>query len=96
MNHKNISYDEVKPTLIEHTTMERILFDGVHQNYKITPDKGYKIHVKGRDDDSEDPVTGVKNHKLGYTEGVVTCPASYNFEENPQELYAVLKEENEE
>ena len=86
------TYQDVKPSLIPNTTMVKVFFDGVHKKYRITPNEGYKLHVKGRDQDNVDPVTGERIFKLGYIGTTVSFDASYNFEENPQEFYAVLKE----
>ena len=86
------TYQEVNPSLIEHTTMVKVLFDGVHRKYRITQNEGYKLHVKGRDVNDIDPVTGEEIHELGYTSTTVSIDAAYDFETNPQEFYAVLKE----
>ena len=58
--------------------------------YKIYPEKGYKLHEKSRDEivvDENGNETG--EIKLGYTEGVITVSADYDFEKNEREIYSV-------
>ena len=78
-------------TLIENATMkERYNDKGELINYVISPLEGYKLHEKSRDEiviDAEGNETG--EIKKGYTEGIVTVLANYNFIENPREIYAV-------
>lgn len=80
-------------TLIENTTMKgRYNNKGELINYVISPLEGYKLHEKSRDEivpDENGNETG--DVKKGYTEGIVTMLANYNFIENPREIYAVDK-----
>lgn len=58
--------------------------------YKIYPEKGYKLHEKSRDEiavDENGNETG--EVLLGYTEGVITASADYDFAKNEREIYAV-------
>jgi hypothetical protein len=58
--------------------------------YKIYPEKGYKLHEKSRDEiviDENGNETGEIN--LGYTEGVITASADYDFAKNEREIYSV-------
>ena len=83
-------YKDIK-TLIENATMqERYNDNGELINYVISPIEGYKLHEKSRDEivpDENGNETGDINK--GYTEGIVTVLANYNFIENPREIYAV-------
>lgn len=85
------TYEDVIPTLIENTTMQKRLLDGVHRTYRITPNEGYVLHDKERDWYELDPETGMESEEvtLGYTTGTATCAANYDFTANPREFYAV-------
>lgn len=80
-------------TKIENTVMkERYNDKGELINYVISPEEGYKLHEKSRDEillDENGNETG--EIKKGYTEGIVTVLANYDFKENPREIYAVDK-----
>ena len=85
-------YKDIK-TLIENATMqERYNDNGELINYVISPIEGYKLHEKSRDE----IITGENGNetgdvKKGYTEGIVTVLANYNFIENSREIYAVKR-----
>lgn len=80
-------YEDVNPTLIENTTMQRVLRDGVHLIYRITPNEDYVLHDKALDYlDPEDLTITIP----GYTTATCTCAAAYDFTENAREFYAVL------
>lgn len=85
-------YKDIK-TLIENATMqERYNDNGELINYVISPIEGYKLHEKSRDE----IITGENGNetgdvKKGYTEGIVTVLANYDFKENPREIYAVKR-----
>lgn len=80
-------------TLIENTTMqERYNDNGELINYVISPIDGYMLHEKSRDEivvDENGAETG--EIKKGYTEGIVTVLANYDFKENKREIYAADK-----
>ena len=83
-------YKDIK-TLIENTTMqERYNDNGELINYVISPIDGYMLHEKSRDEiitDENGNETGeIKN---GYTSGIVTVLANYDFEKNERKIYAV-------
>lgn len=84
-----ITYEDMNPALIANTTMRKLLSDGVHRVYDITPVDGYVLHDKARDWEEEDPETFEMVTKLGYTTGTASCAASYDFTANPREFYAV-------
>lgn len=87
-----ITYENVNPSLIANTTMRKLLSDGVHLTYNITPIDGYVLHDKGRDWTDIDPETEEEIMYLGYTTGTASCAANYNFTANPREFYAVPAE----
>ena len=80
-------------TLIENATMkERYNDKGELINYVISPIEGYVLHEKSRDEivpDENGNETG--EIKKGYTSGIVTVLANYDFKENTREIYAVDK-----
>ncbi len=84
-----ITYEPVNPTLIENTTMQKKLLDGVHRVYTIKANEGYVLHDKSMDWYLDDPETGVPVLYLGYAVGEKTCAANYDFTANPREFYAV-------
>ena len=78
-------------TLIANTTMQKVYVDGEHRVYTITPVSGYVLHDKARDWEEMDMETGEMITKLGYTPGLASCGASYDFTANPREFYSVLQ-----
>lgn len=84
-----ITYEPVEPGVIAHTTMRKLLRDGGHQAYYIAPISGYVLHDKARDWTDTDPISMEETYKLGFTRGTAGCAASYDFEANPREFYAV-------
>ena len=88
-----ITYEEVNPTLIENTTMRKLLRDGVHQAYYISPAGDYVLHDNALDWTDIDPETGEEVLFRGYTGGMASCAANYNFVANPREFYAVPENE---
>ena len=62
--------------------------------YKIEPENGYVLHTKNHDvpvfDDEGMPTDEMV---LGYTRGYVQVGYNYNFEANPDNIYAVLESE---
>lgn len=82
-------YEDVNPTLIPNTTMRLRLRDGVPYSYWITPNEGYVLHDNMGDWEEADEITGETIIKKAYYRGTTTAPASYDFEANPREFYAV-------
>lgn len=78
-------------TLIENTIMqERVNENGDVVNYTILPCDGYKLHEKSRDEIVTDEYGNETGKiKKGYTSGLVTTLANYDFKENIREIYAV-------
>lgn len=85
-----VTREPVTPSPIDNATVCKLLADGVHRQYEITPNDGYVLHDKGRDWTEIDPETEEEVLKLGFTAGDASCPATYDFVANPREFYAVL------
>jgi hypothetical protein len=90
-----ITYENVTPTLIENTTMQKSILNGVHKTYLITPISGYVLHDKNYDEEIIDPETyePIGEIKLGYRRTTASCAANYDFLTNPREFYTVLESE---
>lgn len=84
-----VTYEEITPTLIPNTTVEKMFRDGVHRQHRITPDDGYVLHNNVRDWTRQDEETGEEILYRGYSTVHSSVPANYDFSENPNELYAV-------
>lgn len=78
------TYEDVIPSLIENTVMQKRLRDGVHRTYVIAPADGFVLHDNGFDYIDPDG-----NVTLGYASGSITVAANYDFVANSRELYAV-------
>lgn len=63
--------------------------DGVLRLYRIYPNEGYVLHNNVRDWKHIGPETGEETFYRGYSTSGSSVPASYDFNENPNELYAV-------
>ena len=87
-----ITYEDVIPSLIENTTMQKMFTNGVHKTYRIVPCENYVLHDKNYDTEVIDPNTLEPTGEviLGYRTSPTTCPAAYDFNTNPRELYTVL------
>jgi hypothetical protein len=75
---------------IENTIQTEILtIDGVLSGYDIKPIDGYVLHDNLLDMPWLDPETEEETINKGYTAGSIGVHSTYNFTENPRELYAV-------
>lgn len=70
-----ITYEEVTPSIIPNTIMQKLLRDGVHQVCRINPIDGYVLHDKEGDWDDPETLEQFKSFWLGN----VSCGASYDF-----------------
>ena len=77
-------------SIIKNTSMQ--IYD--NKAYWIKPNKGYKLHEKGRDVKDVDPETGNPILILGFNESISTCSINYDFEKNEREFYTIPIEEN--
>ena len=89
----NVTYENVTPALIENTTMQKVLFDGVHRAYYIAPVDGYVLHDKALDWTEVDENTFEETAKQGYTGGTVSCGYNYDFTANSREFFTVPESE---
>lgn len=78
-------------TKIENASMQKYIDDKTNEErtYWIMPNKGYKLHAKELDSETEDPDTGETTKKVGFTTGIVTCSVRYDFEKNEREFYTI-------
>lgn len=85
------TYEDVIPTLIANTTMQKLFRDGVHIAYNITPISGYVLHDATYDDVMYDPITMEPTDEvlLGYRTSTASCATNYDFATNPRQFYAV-------
>ena len=82
-------------SIIKNTVMkERYNENGEKVNYIILPAQGYLLHEKSRDEAIFEE-NGVDTGKIkkGYTSGIVTVLANYDFDKNEREIYAVKEDE---
>ena len=84
-----VTYEEITHTLIPNTTTGKMFRDGVHRQYRITPIDGYVLHNNVRDWTERNEETGEETLYLGCSTSYASVPANYDFNENPNELYAV-------
>lgn len=81
--------EDLIPSLIENTVMQKVYIDGVHKQYTIEAIDGCVLHDKRLDWEDTDPDTLEDVFKLGYTGATKSVAASYDFDANPYEFYAV-------
>ena len=75
-----ITYEDVNPTLIPNTTMQKSLNNGVHRSYVITPCDGYVLRDKANDTPIFDEITGEEiGVKFNYASMGASCGANYDF-----------------
>lgn len=87
----NITRENVVPSLIENTIMQKLYLNGVPRQYVITPVDGYVLHDNMGDWVDLDPITGEETEMKAYYRGSCSCPASYDFVANPREFYVILE-----
>jgi hypothetical protein len=88
-----ITYEDINPSLIPNTTMQKGMLNGILRVYLITPVDGYVLHDKAWDS----PVYDENGNEtgeviLGYQTGMASCGFNYNWAENPREFFAVPAE----
>ena len=72
------TYEDVIPSLIPNTTMQKKFLDGVHKVYVIAPCEGYVLH-DAENDARIDEGTEDEIFITRYVSGMTTCGASYDF-----------------
>lgn len=77
----NYTYEDVIPTLIPNTTIQKLFKDGVHISYYIAPLDGYVLRDKANDSEEYDPDTHMPTGRIlfYYASGSCTCGANYDF-----------------
>ena len=92
---KNIIYEDINPSFIENTIIQKIFLDGIHETYAILPCEDYVLHDKLLDFEVLDPITYEPTGDviLGFYQNMITVKNDYDFTVNPREFYAVLKSE---
>lgn len=73
------TYEDVIPSLIPNTTMQKRIMDGVPVQYLITPIPGHVLHSGSRDYYEVDPNTQEETLRLGFTRNTASCHVSYDF-----------------
>lgn len=75
------TYEDVIPSLIPNTTMQKRFINGVHKQYVITPLENYVLRDKADDYVEIDPDTLEPTGRVifHYASGGATCGASYDF-----------------
>ena len=90
-----VTMEDLIPTLVPNTTMQKAFLNGVLQQYWITPCEGYVLHDKNLDmyEDFDENGNGIGEVTLGFYAGTKTVRHDYDFVANPREFYAVLETE---
>lgn len=85
------TYEDLIPTLIPNTTMQKRLLNGVLRSYLITANEGYVLHDSEYDiyPEYDEQGNGIGEAVLGYTQMTRTCGYNYDFIANPRQFYAV-------
>ena len=76
-------------SIIKNTTMEEYTSVRGHKVYYISPIDGHTLHHKVRDDYDEE------NREIiyGFSTASVSVPVDYDFETNPDNIFAILESE---
>lgn len=88
-------YENVMPSLIENTTMQKRILNDSEITYCIKPNEGYLLHDKLYDEPVMDEVTMEETGKaiLGFRKSTATVPVGYDFQLNSRQFYAILETE---
>lgn len=73
------TYEDIIPTIIPNTIMQKIYGDGIHVRYTVKAINGYVLHDTNRDYEEPDETGEILTPKRGYTTARATCPATYTF-----------------
>lgn len=87
-------YKDIEAIIANTVMKERYNENGEKVNYTISSAQGYLLHEKSRDEtifDENGNDTG--EIKKGYTSGIVTVLANYDFEKNEREIYSVREDD---
>ena len=78
-------------SLVGNTICEAREIDGKVISYRISPEKGYKLHEITLDENVVNEETGNETGEIkkGFTTSYITAGADYDFVKNDREIYAV-------
>lgn len=89
-----VIYEDITPTPVENASVKKAILNGVPSSYRIKANDGYVLHDNTLDSPVYDEITGEETGEiiLGYSEGTKTCGINYDWNANPREFYAVLRD----
>lgn len=76
--------DMMEIPIIENTRMLMAYKESEHIAYEIMAIPSYVLHDSIRDWEDEDPNTGEKSFRLGYTRTIACCEADYDFSDTSE------------
>ena len=96
-----VSYEDVTPPIIANTNMSKMFIDGIFKVYTIESVEGYVLHDNALDFGALDheiggPLFDEDDNEVmleGFTGGICTCAAEYDFVDNHRGFYAKLESE---
>lgn len=68
------TYENVTPSLIPNTTMQKVIRDGVHKQYYITPNDGYVLHDNASEFEEDGQIV------YQFATGMCSCGKNYDFD----------------
>ena len=85
--------EKIIPSLIENATVNKIYVNGVHTQYEIVPDEGFKLHDARLDSEEFDEETLEPTGKIieGFTRAFITVAGTYDFKLNHDKIFSVKK-----
>lgn len=87
------TYEEIIPSPIENTVVEKMLRDGEHTSFRITVNEGYVLHDNRNDEpifDDNGEETG--EHISFYCSGSTTVWHNYDFADTENGTYTYIDE----
>lgn len=82
--------EKIIPSILPNATVNKIYVDGVHTQFEIVPDEGFKLHDARLDTEefNEGTFEFTGNIIKGFKTKGVTVRYDYDFEKNPNQLYS--------
>lgn len=82
--------EKIIPSILPNTTVNKIYVDGVHTQFEIIPDKGFKLHDARLDREEFNEETFEFTGRIipGFKTKGVTVRYDYDFEKNPNQFYS--------
>lgn len=89
-----VTYEELNPTPIENARVRKAFLNRVAKVYYINANEGYVLHDNTLDSPAYVEIIGGETGGiiLGYSEGTKSCGIDYDWDANPREFYAVLRD----